>query len=88
MKDVLRTNWIKQGAEVVQQIVSVLREESLPQIVSSIYEPNAFLKDLSEQDICLVNKDLIGCERNAVDLNDQSDSKGQVSFTSFKIWNI
>ena len=88
MKEVLRTNWIKQGAEDVQHIVSVLREESLPQIVSSIYEPVAILKDLSEQDICLVSKDLIGSERNAVDLNDQSDSKRQVSFTSFKIWNI
>jgi hypothetical protein len=76
MKDVLRTNWIKQGAEFLQQIFS------------SIYDPNAILKNLSEQDICLDIKDLIDSERNAVDLNDQQDSKGQISFTSFKIWNI
>jgi hypothetical protein len=36
MKDVLRTNWIKQGAEFLQQIVSFLQEESLQHIVSSI----------------------------------------------------
>ena len=88
MIDVLRINWIKQGAEFLQQIVSFLLEESLPQIVSSIYEPNAIFKDLSEQDTCLVSKDLIGSERNAVDLNYQSDSKEQVTFTSFNIWNI
>ncbi len=52
MKDVLRTNWIKQGAEFLQQIVLFLLEESLQQVVSSIYDPNAILKDLSEQDIC------------------------------------
>ncbi len=66
----------------------VFSEVSLPQIVSSLYAPNAILKDLSERDICLVSKDLIGSERNAVDLNDQRDSEGQISFTSFKIWNI
>ena len=73
MKDVLWTNWIKQG------------EESMVQIVSGIYDPNAILKNLSERDICLDSKDLIDSERNAVDLNDQRDSKGQISFTSFKI---
>ena len=31
---------------------------------------------------------MIDSERNAVDLNDQRDSKGQILFTSFKIWNI
>ena len=46
------------------------------------------LKNLSEQDIYLDSKDLIDCERNAVDLNDQRDSKEQLFFTSFKIWNI
>ena len=48
----------------------------------------AILKNLSEQDIYLDSKDLIDCERNAVDLNDQRDSKEQLFFTSFKIWNI
>jgi hypothetical protein len=33
LKFVLRTNWIKQGEESLQQIVSIFREESLPQIV-------------------------------------------------------
>jgi hypothetical protein len=88
MKDVLRTKWIKQGKESLQQVVSIFREESLLQIVSGIYDPNAIVKNLSEQDICFDSKDLIDSERNAVDLNDQRDSKGQISFTSFKIWNI
>ena len=39
---------------------------------------------MSEQDICFDNKDLIDRERNAVDLYDQRDSKGQMSFISFK----
>ncbi len=43
---------------------------------------------MSEQDICFDSKDLIDSERNAVDLNNQRDSKGQMSFTSFKIWNM
>ncbi len=83
-----RTNWIKQGDESLQQIVSIFGEESLPQIVSGIYYPNAILKYLSEQDICFNSKDLIDSERNAVDLYDQRDSKGQISFTSLTIWNI
>jgi hypothetical protein len=82
MKDVLytRTNWIKDSEG----------EESLPQIVLGIYDPDEILKNLSEQDICSDSKDLIDCEveRNAVDLDDQRDSKRQMSFTSFKIWNI
>ncbi len=52
MKDVLRTNWIKQGEEFLQQIVSIFLEEFLLQIVLSIYDPNVILKNLSEQDIC------------------------------------
>jgi hypothetical protein len=76
MKDVLRTNWIKQG------------QESLPQIVSGIYDQTVTLKNLSDQDICSDCKDLIESERNVVDLHDQSDSKGQILFTSIKIWNI
>jgi hypothetical protein len=73
MKDILytRTNWIKQGEESLQQIVSICREESLQQFDSSFYDPNAILKNLSEQDICFDSKDLIDSERNAVDLNDQ-----------------
>jgi hypothetical protein len=51
MKDVLtwllRTNWIKQGEEFMQQIVSIFREESLPQTVSGIYE------QLRSSKICL-----------------------------------
>ena len=46
MKDVLMTNWIEQGAEFLEQIVSFFREESLPKIVSSIYDTNAILKNL------------------------------------------
>jgi hypothetical protein len=42
MKDVLRTNWIKQVAEFLQQIVSFFREESLQQIVSSICSKSGF----------------------------------------------
>ncbi len=36
----------------------------------------------------VVRPGLIDHERNAVDLNEQRDSKGQISCTSFKIWNI
>jgi hypothetical protein len=90
MKDILytRTNWIKQTEESQQQIVSIFREETLQHIVSVIHNPNAILKNLSEQDICFDSKVLVDLERNAVDLYDQRDSKGQMSFTSFKIWNI
>ncbi len=76
MKDVLytRKKWIKQGEESLQQIVLIFREKSLQQIVSSIYDPNAILKYLSEHDICFDSQGLIDRERNAVDLNDQRDS--------------
>ncbi len=53
------------------------QEESLLQIVSGTYDPKALLKNLSDQDICSDSKDLIDSERNAVDLYDQRDSKGQ-----------
>jgi hypothetical protein len=43
---------------------------------------------LSESDTCFDSKDLIDSERNAIDLYDQRDSKGQMLFTSFKILNI
>jgi hypothetical protein len=88
MKDILRTNWIKQGQKSLLRIVSFFREESLPQIVSGTYDPNAILKNLSDQDICSDSKELIDRERNAVDLYDQRDSKGHILFTSFMIWNI
>jgi hypothetical protein len=79
MKDFhTRTNWIKQGKKSRQQIVLIFGEESLLQIFSGIYYPNAILKNLSEQDICFSSKDLVDHERNAVDLHDQSDSKGQM----------
>ncbi len=51
MKDILRTNWIKQGQESLQQIVLIFLEESLLQIVQGSYNPNTILKNLSEQDI-------------------------------------
>ena len=76
--------YVRQREESLQQIVSIPREESLPQIVSGIYYHNAILQNLSEQDTCFDSKDLIDLERNAVDLYDQRDSKGQMSFSSFK----
>ena len=59
-------------------------EESMPQIVSGIYYHNVILQNLSEQDTFVDSKDLIDRERNAVDLYDQRDSKGKMSFSSFK----
>ena len=61
------------------------REESKPHVALGIqvYQ-NYILQNLSEQDTCFDSKDLIGRERNAVDLYDQRDSKGQMSFISFK----
>ena len=76
-------NYVGQREESLQQIVSIPREESLRQIVSGIYYHNAILQNLSEQDTCFNSKDLIDRERNAVDLYDQRDSKGQMSFSSF-----
>ena len=76
--------YVEQREESLQQIVSIPREESLPQIASGIYYHNAILQNLSEQDTCFDSKDLIDRERNAVDLYDQRDSKGQMSFISFK----
>ena len=38
----------------------------------------------SEQGICFDSKDMIDRERTAVDLYDQRDSKGQMSFITFK----
>ncbi len=66
------------------------REEFLLhwQIVSSIYDPNTILKSLYERDICFDSQGFIDSERNAVELNDPRDSKGKISCTSFKIWNI
>ena len=66
------------------QIFSIPREESLPQIASGIYCHNAILQNLPKQDICFDSKDLIDLESNAVDLYDQRDRKGQMSFISFK----
>ena len=60
----------------------------MQQIVSGTFDPTAILKDLSDQDIFSDSKDWIDSERNAVDLNDQRDSKEQLFSTSFKIWNI
>ncbi len=80
MKDVLstKTSWIKQEEEFLRKNVSTLREESLQQIVSGIYDQNAILKNLSEQEICFDSKlkELIVLEWNAMDLYDQGDSKG------------
>jgi hypothetical protein len=59
MKDVLRTNWIKQGQKSLQQLVSFFREKSLQQIVSGIHDPHDILQNLFKQDICFDSKDLI-----------------------------
>ena len=56
----------------------------MQQIVSGIHDPHDILQNRSEQDICFDSKDLIYRERNAVDLHDQRDSKGQMSFISLK----
>ena len=68
----------------MRHIISNFRDESMQQIVSGIHDPHDILQNLSEQDICFDSKDLIHRERNAVDLYDQHDSKGQMSFISFK----
>ncbi len=57
------------------------QEESLQQIILGIHNPHDIIQNLSEQDICFDSKDLIHQERNAAD----HDSKGQMSFISFKI---
>jgi hypothetical protein len=77
---------IQPGEESLQHIISNLREEleSLQQSVSGTHDPHDILQNLSKQDICFESKDLISRERNAVDLYDQRDSKGQMSFISFK----
>ena len=76
--------YVEQREESLQQIVSIPREESLLQIVLGIYYHNVILQNLSENDVCFDSKDLIDREMNAVDLYDQRDSKGQMSFISFK----
>ncbi len=75
--------YIEQGEESLLYIISNLQVESLQQIVSGIHDQHDILQNLSKQDICLDSKDLIRRERNAVDLYDQRDSKGQMSFISF-----
>ncbi len=75
--------YIEQGEESLQHIISNLQEESLQQVVSGTYDPHAILQNLSEQDIFFDSKDLIHRERNAVDLYDQRDCKGQMLFISF-----
>ena len=76
--------YVEQREESLPQIVSISRQEPLPHIVSGVYYHNAILQNLSEQDSCFNSKDLIDRERNALDLYDQRDSKGQMSFISFK----
>jgi hypothetical protein len=76
--------YIGQREESLQQIVSIPPEESLPQIVSSIYCHDAIHQIFLEQDICLGMKDSIDLERNAMDLYDQRDNKGQMLFNSVK----
>ncbi len=84
----VQIKYIEQREESLQQIVSIPREESLPPIISGIYYHDAIHQIFSEQDICFGMKDSIDRERNAMDLYDQRDSKGQMSSTSFKICNI
>ncbi len=69
--------YTEQGEESLQQIISILQEESLLQIVTGICDPHAILQNLSERDICFDSKDLVDRESNDVDLHDQRDSKGQ-----------
>ena len=52
-------NYVGQREEYLQQIVSIPREESLPQIVSGNCYHNVILQNLSEQDTCFDSKDLI-----------------------------
>ncbi len=59
------------------------QEESLQTIVLGIHNPHDILQNLSKQDICFDSKDLIHRERNAVDLYDQRESKGQMLFICF-----
>ncbi len=80
----VQIKYIEQREESLQQIVSIPREESLPQIISGIYYHDAIHQIYSEQDICFGMKDSIDCERNAMDLYDQRDSKGQMLFNSVK----
>ena len=70
--------YVEQREESLQQIVSIPREESLPQFISDNCYHNAILQNLLEQDTCFDSKDLIARGRNAVDLYDQRDSKGQM----------
>ena len=51
--------YVEQREESLQQIVSIPREESLPQIASGIYYHNAILQNLSEQDTCFDSNALI-----------------------------
>ena len=48
--------FVEQREESLQQIVSIPREESLPQIVSGIYYHNEILQNLSEQKYMLRQK--------------------------------
>ena len=73
-----KMKYVEQREESLQQIVSISQEEFQTQIISGIYYHNAILQNLSEQDTCFGSKDLIDRERNAVDLYDQRDSKGQM----------
>ena len=75
--------YVEQREESLQPFVLNPQEEFQTQIVSGLYYHNAILQNLSEQDTCFDSKDLIDRERNAVDLYDQCDSKGQMSFGSF-----
>ncbi len=56
----------------------------MQQSVSGIHDPHDILQNLLKQDLCFDSKDLIHLERKAVDLYDQHDSKGHMSFISFK----
>ena len=78
--------YVEQWEESLQQIVSIPRKEFLPQIVSGMYYHNSILQNLSEQDSCwrYTSTVKISRERNIVDQDDQGDSKGQMSFISFK----
>ncbi len=76
--------YIGQGEESLQQIISILREESLPQIVLGIYEPHAILQNLSENRNMLRQSRFDYPRKESVDLDDQRDIKGRMSFISFR----
>ncbi len=76
--------YIEQQEESLPQIVTIQREKILQIIFLGTYNPIATPQNPSEQDFYFDSKGLIALVRNAIDLYDQSDSKGKMSFIGFK----